>query len=283
MVCSEPKWRCCRWLRLNLSFHSHSIPLAKNHNKKKGLTNYQSTEDHTTRTISRGDLIPYFLEQHKQLVTSATSSEKIIEGVFSIATRISQSILQYPGFNLICGDVREPKSFVCISNRSVSCSPLPLTTGNGTSSGVGIHVLTNGLIDDPWPKAEHGRKIFQLLIRSIDSTTKNTSLAHCLFHQLLSDTTPFPLHELPQTGVSDDERLLCGPICVKGCRYGTRAMTVVISDSKTQLLIIERARQFKEGEGASGEEWAPTTEQEMQLETWTDCDIAVPLSNTFTA
>jgi uncharacterized protein with NRDE domain len=84
----------------------------------------------------------------------------------------------------------------------------------------GIHALSNGLLDEPWPKS---RRVATAL-KGLDSAS---SFDPDRLFELVDDRQPAPAHELPDTGVGDElERFLSPPFIV-GERYGTRCSTVL--------------------------------------------------------
>jgi len=68
-----------------------------------------------------------------------------------------------------------------------------------------IYALTNGVLDDPWPKAVLGKSLVQKLVLQ-----PSDSLQPC-FDILHNDTT-FDDAELPSTGMAD-EALMISSCC----------------------------------------------------------------------
>lgn len=84
----------------------------------------------------------------------------------------------------------------------------------------GVHALSNGLLDEPWPKT---RRVATAL-RGIESAS---SIDIERLFDLTNDREAAPDSELPDTGVGADlERFLSPPFIV-GERYGTRCTTIV--------------------------------------------------------
>ena len=81
----------------------------------------------------------------------------------------------------------------------------------------GIHVLSNGDFDAPWPKAEALRRRLAAAPQEDDRAL----LA------LLEDDLPFPDAELPRTGVPLDWERALSPVFIRTPAYGTRASTLV--------------------------------------------------------
>jgi uncharacterized protein with NRDE domain len=118
---------------------------------------------------------------------------------------IHASRSEYGPFNLLAG------------NRGALwyCS----THGGPEAVGAGVHALSNGPLDAPWPKS---RRVATAL-RGLD-TADHVDIGR-LFG-LMDDREPAADGDLPDTGVGTDiERFLSPPFIV-GERYGTRCTTV---------------------------------------------------------
>jgi len=94
----------------------------------------------------------------------------------------------------------------------------------------GIHAMSNGAFDAPWPKSGHATGALQAwLAASHGDGAIDESMIAPLF-DALADTTPAPDARLPDTGVGIDMERLLSPPFVRGPRYGTRCSTVVLVD-----------------------------------------------------
>ncbi|QOC23271.1 NRDE family protein [Wenzhouxiangella sp. AB-CW3] len=124
----------------------------------------------------------------------------------------------YGPFNLLAGD----------RGTLWYCS----THAGPTAVGPGIHALSNGLLDEPWPKSRRVATALEGLPSSAEIDAKR------LFG-LMQDRATAPDDELPDTGVGDElERFLSSPFIV-GERYGTRCTTVLALQSR--CLVAERS------------------------------------------
>lgn len=159
------------------------------------LTNYREPGVQKEAAPSRGNLVGDYLTG-KQSVTDYTDA-------------VTQRSGLYNGFNLIVGDLNQASY---ISNRGTS--PLLLPHGQ--------HVVSNHLLNTPWPKTNRLRHAFQHL--------KITSLADSVQTALdaLNDNTPAQDADLPDTGLDlERERLLSSPFIISP-EYGTRCSTVIV-------------------------------------------------------
>jgi uncharacterized protein with NRDE domain len=81
----------------------------------------------------------------------------------------------------------------------------------------GVHGLSNGLLDEPWPKVSRG---VAELSTSLDAEPD-------VLLDLLHDTTIADDAALPHTGVSREQERALSPLFIDTGDYGTRASTVV--------------------------------------------------------
>jgi uncharacterized protein with NRDE domain len=117
-------------------------------------------------------------------------------------------------FNLLGGDL-QARRWWWSSDRHAQ--PEPLTTG--------VHALSNGALDEPWPKVQ---RLSMQLQRALEHTDDSV-LAERLF-ALLEDDEIAPDHALPNTGVGLARERLLSPAFIRWpeAGYGTRCSTVVL-------------------------------------------------------
>ena len=178
------------------------------------ITNYREPASLEPRgTRSRGELPMEFLQ--------GRSSAR------EYAMAVQERAHEYGGFNLLLFDRH---SLWYLSNRGDEARPVE----------PGLHGLSNGLLDTPWPKVERGREHLRQALES-SGGHPDTLL------ELLQDRWCPDDHWLPDTGVGIEMERLVAPIFVHSRQYGTRASTVVrIDRSGTPELVEQR--------------WAPDTE-----------------------
>lgn len=172
------------------------------------LTNYREMGQNIDAAPSRGDLVSTYLK------TSTPPGD--------YADQISQKALAYNGFNLIVGDL----TTACyVSNRTPAPHPQTLTPGR--------YVVSNHLLDTPWPKTERLRQAFETL--DMDSLSRSS---RGIF-TALKDTTPADDACLPDTGIDlEFERLLSSPFIISE-DYGTRCSTVIVVHKSGRALLSE--------------------------------------------
>ena len=114
-----------------------------------------------------------------------------------------EEALHYNPFNLLLFDGKELLGYESHHDRVRSFTP-------------GIHVLSNGDFDAPWPKAEALKA--GLASAQDDDETLLT---------LLRDTRPFGDDRLPNTGVPLEWERALSPAFIHTPTYGTRASTIL--------------------------------------------------------
>jgi len=176
--------------------------------KFAAITNFRESSKTQKPSRSRGLIITDFLD------SDITSEEfqQIIERQGN----------QYDGFNLIFGKLGHGFSYY--SNRGDE-KAITLEPEN--------YVLSNHLLNTPWPKAIRGKSSFEKIL-----SKKDRKLEDELFG-LLKDNNKASHSELPDTGLSKDFEHLLSSIYIESANYGTRSSSVVILDSKNNLRFTE--------------------------------------------
>ncbi|MFV9474526.1 NRDE family protein [Advenella sp. RU8] len=173
------------------------------------LTNYRDIHSIMPAAPSRGYLVSEFLLNDMPALDYAST--------------ILAKGKQYNAFNLVVGN-RDRSIY--ISNRGLQAQPVELQQGS--------HVLSNHLMDTPWPKAERLRKALD----SIELDFLPDQLPDIF--DILRDNTRPPDHDLPNTGLSlERERLLSSPFIVSP-DYGTRCSTIIAIHKSGKTLFSER-------------------------------------------
>jgi uncharacterized protein with NRDE domain len=126
----------------------------------------------------------------------------------------------FGGFNLLFGNYRD--LFYC-SNRG---KPFFKVTD-------GIHGLSNGLLDTPWPKLTAAKERLAGIMQS------GMVEPEAIF-SLLADPTTFSDPLLPDTGFGIERERHLSPIFVAGSDYGTRSSTVILADSGNNVIFQEK-------------------------------------------
>jgi uncharacterized protein with NRDE domain len=179
------------------------------------VTNYRSNTPPPSEAISRGSLCTNFL-------TTNTDSRHYL-------TTIDRQQSYYAGFNLLLGS---PRQLFYYSNRQGRISELR----------PGLHGLSNGLLNDDWPKVSTGKaELAKQLERGADP---EQLLA------LLQDRSQPDDKDLPDTGIDIETERRLSSRFIQSPGYGTRTSTVLLIDHAGRSQWLE---QVFDGDGRSGE------------------------------
>ncbi|NJM10791.1 MAG: NRDE family protein [Synechococcaceae cyanobacterium SM1_2_3] len=190
------------------------------------LTNYREPSRVMPDAPSRGCLVSDYL-------CSVESARVYLD-------RLAWTAEIYNGFNLLLGDAGQLYYY---SNRG----------GGQRVLTPGIYGLSNHLLDTPWPKLERGRRALgQLLDRQVALTPDDLL-------DVLTNCTPAPDEDLPDTGVSLEWERWLSPIFIDAPGYGTRCSTALLLDASGRAQMVETT-------------WATGRQREFQ---W-DCPMGFP-------
>ena len=95
-------------------------------------------------------------------------------------------------------------------------------------------LVSNRLLDTPWPKVAVGKKMFQTLL-----SEKSGPAPEALFSMLADRSIPDD-KELPDTGVGLEWERTLSPIFITSPAYGTRSSTLLFIDTHDRVTFIER-------------------------------------------
>ncbi|KAG1355347.1 hypothetical protein COCNU_07G014590 [Cocos nucifera] len=141
---------------------------------------------------------------------------------------------QYNGFNLILTDLCS-KVMVYISNRPKG-EPISVQTVPS-----GLHVISNGKLDAPWPKSQRLGKNFNEFLRGHGK--KDVSLKG-MVEELMGDDVKASRDELPDTGVEPEWEFQLSSIFIdtdtKLGRYGTRSMAAISVKTNGNAIFYEK-------------------------------------------
>lgn len=170
------------------------------------LTNYRDFTQKRRARATRGILVTNFL-------TSALSPENYLDQIWEKQD-------EFDGFNLLISD---GDHLFYLSNY-----------GNGpTEIGPGIHGLSNGLLNDPWPKTELAKTQLQEVL-SKPAPDKLLSI--------LKSEEKYPDELLPNTGVPQETEKDLSPQLIRmPPNYGTVSASAIVRDKIGKTVIQERS------------------------------------------
>jgi uncharacterized protein with NRDE domain len=177
------------------------------------LTNHRDPPAHREGAPSRGQLVLEFLKRKETPEVFLKRKEK--------------EMASYNGFHLVVGGM---SGLWYLTNTAGSA------TGALRPLSPGIHGLSNGPLDDPWPKTRRSVARLKRILEGPGVPAPSSLL------DLLADRSRAPDGELPSTGVPLEwERLLSSVfIDGEGSGYGTRSSTVLLVTGDGQIRFVER-------------------------------------------
>lgn len=173
------------------------------------LTNYRNPDENTAGKRTRGELVADFL--------------KVVENGENYLQKVAASRKDYPGFNLLAGDVNELFYYSNVGNSLQKIE-------------AGVHGVSNHLLNTDWPKVEKGKAGLARIIADDHSDMVNELFSH------LESSDPAPDHLLPSTGVPLEWERLLSPMFIKSEGYGTRSSTVILMNDE-EIFFQERVFQ----------------------------------------
>ncbi|MBI0427012.1 NRDE family protein [Psychrobacter sp. NG27] len=133
----------------------------------------------------------------------------------------------YAGFNLIVGDTSQA---VIVNNRGHAPTPLY----------AGLHVLSNGQPEDSWFKTERLRgRLRQEVLPLIAEDSRDDYWQSAAF-DVLSDSTPAPSEDLPNTGVAIDIEQMLSSVYIAPFAFANRQANQPTYGTRTQSILTLR-------------------------------------------
>ncbi|MFN3998077.1 NRDE family protein [Algoriphagus sp.] len=184
------------------------------------LTNYRDFNRPQRGEISRGKLVQNFLEGEE-------GPKQYLEGIFK-----NKNL--YEGFNLLVSD---GERLFYLSNYKDEIDEIQ----------PGIYGLSNGLINEPWPKVELAKAQLSKVISEKISEEKLLNI--------LKSTETHSIENLPKTGASEEMEIgLSAQLIRLPPNYGTVSASGVIVNRQGKTTITERT--FN---------WDPTSFSDQQI------------------
>ena len=172
------------------------------------LTNFRDPPSHRADAPSRGGLVTGFLE-------SEQSPQAYLDALVPQADA-------YNGFNLLVADNNRLLGFC---NRGEGVQRL----------ASGIHGISNGILDEPWPKVDKGRAALAAAIDPNLEPEIETLLTLLMDRSLANEA------DLPDTGIGEEWERLLSARFIAAPGYGTRCSTVLLWDVDGQVRFVERS------------------------------------------
>ncbi len=139
----------------------------------------------------------------------------------AFAARVADEQDEYGGFNLLVGSL---DSLWFVSSRKEAPRSL----------GSGFYGLSNGTLDEPWPKVVRGGQAFRQWVEE-GASDEDAAFA------LMRDATQAPDNQLPQTGVNLRLERTLSALFIEGADYGTRTTTLLTVRDDGEVRFAERS------------------------------------------
>ncbi|KAM3867910.1 transport and Golgi organization protein 2 homolog [Diretmus argenteus] len=151
---------------------------------------------------------------------------------YSYLKKVSLEGNLYNGFNLITADFKAKEDIVCYYGNRGNPEPIRLKPG--------IYSLSNSLLDTPWRKLQHGKRLFTSVVNN--QTQSCDGLVHELLNVLNNEELNTPDPTLESQGESYSKSMLqaLSAVCVRSPHYGTRTNTIILIDAAGNVTFIER-------------------------------------------
>lgn len=143
------------------------------------------------------------------------------------AAQLAAGASEYGRYNLLLWD---GEALVFASNH-------PVFTTHPVAPGV--HAMSNGALDAPWPKAMHATRALSAWLGAEGPAAPVDVPRLSSLFDALADTAVAPDALLPDTGVGIELERMLSPPFVLGERYGTRCSSVVLVDG-ARIVFAER-------------------------------------------
>jgi uncharacterized protein with NRDE domain len=166
------------------------------HGRIAAVTNFRLPGNHDPHSASRGELVSRFLRNQ--------------ESIESFSGFLRRDYRRYNPFNLVYGDVH---ALYCFS--SVSADMVRLDSG--------YHSISNGALDDLWPKMSRGVAALTTLV------SDNAQLDAADLARAMLDRKQAHPDLVPDTGLALTHEVQLSSIFIKGDEYGTRTTTILLA------------------------------------------------------
>ncbi|MBH0007255.1 NRDE family protein [Psychrobacter sp. SWN149] len=133
----------------------------------------------------------------------------------------------YAGFNLIVGDTSQA---VIVNNRGHAPTPLY----------AGLHVLSNGQPEDSWFKTEKLRGRLRQEVLPLIAEDSRDDYWQVVAFDVLTDSTPAPAEDLPNTGVATDIEQMLSSVYIVPVAFADRQAHQPTYGTRTQSILTLR-------------------------------------------
>lgn len=104
----------------------------------------------------------------------------------------------------------------------------------------GVHAMSNGAFDAPWPKAMHATAALRDWLAADPHAAEHDAASLEPLFAAMADATTAPDALLPDTGVGLELERKLSPAFVRDAHYGTRCSSVVLVEEGGRMLFAEQ-------------------------------------------
>lgn len=169
------------------------------------VTNIRTGVNQPLDKRSRGELVTKVLEQKSEITPAWLESNGE----------------NYSPFNLVYGPLNNLVCFNSVSKKQVKLID-------------GFHAVSNGELDDIWPKMARGEKQLESVVKL------NQPIESEQLFSILKDQQKAKESLLPDTGVAIEWESLLSSIFINSPEYGTRSSCLILQENDHTFELIER-------------------------------------------
>ena len=168
------------------------------------ITNIRTSIDQSQTKKSRGELVTLALEANSPIDINW----------------LKQNSDEYNPFNLTYGSLSQLHCYNSLFK-------------NQTKLTDGFHAISNGALDDVWPKMAKGERRLEQLVSTNQSINSDELFA------ILKDKTQAEDSQLPNTGIPLEWERKLSSIFINSPDYGTRSSCLIIQNKSREIEFIE--------------------------------------------
>lgn len=176
------------------------------HGRMAAITNHRDLNNIKQSAPSRGNIITKILKSYQPVADQLSDMEP--------------DFPKYNGFNLITGTLDDLYYVSNEGNHFLKIKP-------------GLYGISNAFLNTPWPKTNQALEDFT---HALNGDMPNVNA----IFELLSNTTTYPDHTLPKTGLPPEMERAVSSIFIRTDEYGTRSSALLMMDNEGKIRFNEK-------------------------------------------
>ncbi|EGG16940.1 hypothetical protein DFA_07921 [Cavenderia fasciculata] len=159
----------------------------------------------------------------------------------------------YPPLNLVVGNVKTGEIYyICNYNKSDNNNNMNDTTTEAIILGDQVVTVSNGNVNDKWPKMKVGELLLQEYFDNLNNNLNPNQQGYDINNipldglwNILSNNQKPDLSDIPKVGLEETFAKQCSSVFVEeapinGTNYGTRTSSILIVDNQFKARFIEK-------------------------------------------